>query len=581
MESKAAPDVTITVPAEGSGTTATPLRCQSADETPPRRTFRRVSTPENLAARYRPRRFAELVGQRHVAAVLAGAVRSGRFPQQLLLTGGSGLGKTTVARIASAAQLCESASETSGDACGECDTCRSILAQTHPDVIELDAASHGGKDEILELTGRAHTLPLLAKYKVYIIDEVHALSGAGMQAFLKLLEEPPAHVLFMLATTNPEKLSSRAGGAGTIRGRCLELELIPPGQEELAQNLLRIARAEGWRLTLPQAEQIAASANSELGVRGTVNMLARLSGHLSGGEELSDDTIAALLGTVPAGLLTHLTEAIRAGDLSDAFETLDQLRRSASEGSVRDALARWARKELGEALAGERAVAPSIPLGRLEAVLTCPPGPLNTDLLVARLARPSVAADPEILSAQLHEANRVIARLEQLTRTAEGPPVSSAPKHDHATGTTDGVEDDRPDAQAESRVGRREASDEEQPEQEQPEQEQPKQEGPEAGGTPAQDVGIAGTFDDLSDFADGPAPASQDAPEEETLAQLRVQMSQRSRTAAALWDASAVDYAGRVAVVRPPAHLRAKVEQVTAVWSDVLTQHGMALRVEV
>jgi DNA polymerase III subunit gamma/tau len=392
-----------------------------------------VSTSANLAVRYRPRRFAELTGQRHVAAVLTAAIAQQRLPQQLLLTGGSGLGKTTVARIAAAAALCETplGERDGGDACGTCRSCELISQPTsqHPDVIELDAASHGGKDEIVAIVNRAQTRPLLGQFKVYIIDEVHALSGAGVQAFLKLLEEPPPHVLFMLATTNPEKLSSRAGGTGTIRGRCVEFELLAPTETELVANLTRIAAAEGWPLSAETAAMVVDVADPALGVRGTVNLLSKLSGPLTAGQEPDAVEVTALLGALPRQALTTLTDAIRQRDLTAALAQLGQVRQVSSDRNIRSALIRWARRSLDDALAGRAAISAEVALHRFELLLQAPEGLLHTDLVVARLARPSVVADAETLSAQLHEARRVLERLDSLL------PLGTHTTGAHATGT--------------------------------------------------------------------------------------------------------------------------------------------------
>ena len=155
---------------------------------------------------------------------------------------GSGLGKTTLARCVAAALLCLDPKD--GDACRVCESCLDISdpSRTHPDVIEFDAASNGQKDQIRELAARAQVAPVRSQHRVYIIDEAHGLSRDGGQAFLKLLEEPPPHVIFMLATTDPEKMLR------TNRSRCVEFSLSRPTDRELAEHLVRVA--EGVSLTL-------------------------------------------------------------------------------------------------------------------------------------------------------------------------------------------------------------------------------------------------------------------------------------------------------------------------------------------
>jgi DNA polymerase III subunit gamma/tau len=490
-------------------------------ETPDGGTVAKVSTSANLAVRYRPRRFAELTGQRHVAAVLCAAVRQQRLPQQLLFTGGSGLGKTTVARIAAAAALCETTLDErdSGDACGRCRSCGLISqpSSQHPDVIELDAASHCGKDEIVAIVNRAQTRPLLGPFKVYIIDEVHALSGAGVQAFLKLLEEPPAHVLFMLATTNPEKLSSRSGGTGTIRGRCVEFELLAPTEAELVANLLRIAAAEGWVLRDEVAAMVADVSDPALGVRGTVNMLAKLAGPLSAGQELDVDTVVSLLGALPRQAIAALTDAIRQRDLGAALHQLEQIRQISSDRNIRAALVRWARRNLDDALTGRAALSPELALHRFEQLISVGEGPLHTDLVVARLARPALVSDAETLGAQLHEAQRLLERLGALLSAGDVvtlPGHATLPGHPQTTaagsgrddaayelldgeddaedesGEDDSGEDDAGDESGEDDAGDDSGEDEVQPD-----------DGVARGATePFADDPIAGSFDDLSDL---------------------------------------------------------------------------------
>jgi DNA polymerase III subunit gamma/tau len=350
-----------------------------------------------LALRYRPRRLAELTGQRHVATVLGRLIVRGDVPRQLLLSGGSGLGKTTVGRIVAAALLCETPIEErpEGDACAACSSCDEVTAAvpTHPDVIELDAASHGGKDEIREIAARAQLSPLRGRFKVYIVDEVHALSGPGGQAFLKLLEEPPPHVVFVLCTTNPEKLSTRAGGAGTIRGRCTELELLRPSEAQLVANLQRIAAGEGLVLGEELAALLVEATDPDLGVRGTVMTLEKASA-LLGSHDPDPDAVAAVVGAVPSAAFGRMITAVDGGQPAAALAALDELRAASSDRAVRTRLLRWGRSQLTEAAAGAGELA--LAARRLAAVATALPGPAGTDLLVAELAAgaPTAGDDP-------------------------------------------------------------------------------------------------------------------------------------------------------------------------------------------
>jgi DNA polymerase III subunit gamma/tau len=267
--------------------------------------FDEITPTASLAVRHRPRRFRDVIGQRHVKVPLQRAISAGRLPQQILLSGGSGLGKTTLARICAAALMCDSPEVDSdgADACGRCASCRDIAAGNHLDVIEIDAASHGRVDEIRELASRAYLAPLRAKVRVYIVDEAHGLSAAGGQAFLKLLEEPPAHVRFLLATTDPDKMLH------TNRSRCAEFELLPPSTSDLTAHLVAIARREGVEMSGESAELVIGAAARDLGVRGAVMALDKVLPVLGSGP-VDRDRLAELLGEPPTSALDELVRHV-------------------------------------------------------------------------------------------------------------------------------------------------------------------------------------------------------------------------------------------------------------------------------
>lgn len=339
----------------------------------------------SLPTRHRPRSFATVVGQVHVVEVLRRAVVAGTVPQQLLFSGGSGLGKTTVARIVANALLCDTplGSRDRGDACGSCGSCRDVLAGTHPDLIEFDAASHGGKDEIREIAARCQVLPLRAAVKVYVIDEAHGLSSSGGQAFLKLLEEPPAHVRFMLCTTDPDRMLK------TNRGRCVEFELLPPTRRELLENLGRICAAEGWTAPSPVLDAVLDASDPDLGVRGTVTTLAKLATVLGDGSAVSPEMVSSLLGTPSPVAIRRLTTAIDAGDRTAALRALEQARSAVAEPALHGALLAWATREVTAALSGPPAGLTRA-LWRLELLLTARPVPGWMDVTIAKLASPSL-----------------------------------------------------------------------------------------------------------------------------------------------------------------------------------------------
>ena len=389
-----------------------------------------------LATRYRPRSFSTLTGQKHVGAILRRAIADRTVPQQLLFSGGSGLGKTTVARILSAALLCKTSlsERDNADACGVCSSCLDVLTpgRNHPDLIEFDAASNGGKDEIRAIAQRAQLAPLVGPVKIYIIDEAHGLSGPGGQAFLKLLEEPPSHVVFMLCTTDPHKMLK------TNRGRCVEFELLTPPRVELIANLQRICSAEGWVTSDEILEQIIDSTDPDLGVRGTIMALAKLSGPLSMGTQVDDDLLADILGSASRRGVLAVFTALDAADPLAALDALEQLRSRSAESTVRSALvsaarARWVR-QLRDQGSGELAA------DRYQRLAGAPDGAAWTDLTVAQLARPALqpgGVPPEAvvsqaiqvadqLSRAVADARAVGAKLVEWTRSARASNSSAA-----------------------------------------------------------------------------------------------------------------------------------------------------------
>lgn len=370
----------------------------------------------SLAVKYRPRNFATLTGQRHVSRVLRRAVETGQVPQQLLFSGSSGLGKTTVARICAAAILCETplAERDFADACLKCESCLDISdpERNHPDVIEFDAASNGGKDDIKEISARASLAPLKSSWKIYIIDEAHGLSGPGGQAFLKLLEEPPSHVIFMLATTDPQKMLK------TNVSRCVRFELLRPSDAEIATNLERVALGEEWTLSPETAHIIIEATDPTLGVRGTLMTLEKLSGLLSKDSVLTSDLLSEILGTPNEEKVQALTMALEAGDPASSFKALNELRIQTSDASIRAALLKWGRKTLLESLSEDASLALEVTRWQYRLLVETPMGDSWTDLMIARLSAPDLDPDPSILQAQLAQAQKTIRDLNQALKDA-------------------------------------------------------------------------------------------------------------------------------------------------------------------
>ncbi|MBV1853380.1 DNA polymerase III subunit gamma and tau [Catellatospora tritici] len=269
-----------------------------------------------LYRKYRPRTFAEVIGQDHVTEPLIQALKSGRLNHAYLFSGPRGCGKTSSARILARSLNC--AKGPTPDPCGECDSCRA-LAPDGPgsiDVIEIDAASHGGVDDARELRERAFFAPAVSRYKIYIIDEAHMVSSAGFNALLKLVEEPPDYVKFVFATTEPEKV------LGTIRSRThhYPFRLIPPGV--LRPYLEQLCGSEGVTVE-PQVLPLVVRAGGG-SARDSLSVLDQLIAG-SGPEGVTYARAVALLGVTDATLIDEMLDALVAGDGAAAFATIDRV----------------------------------------------------------------------------------------------------------------------------------------------------------------------------------------------------------------------------------------------------------------
>src|SRR5499425_1089719 len=191
-----------------------------------------------LARKYRPQKFSEVIGQEHVTRTLKNAITQQRIGQGYIFSGHRGIGKTTVARILAMALNCRSAEKPVPEPCGVCDSCQEIRTGSSVDVIEIDAATNRGIDEIRELRDAARYRPARDRYKIYILDEAHQITDAAFNALLKTLEEPPAHMVFMMATTEPEDIPH------TIRSRCQNFNFHAVKFDEIVGQLRAIAKKE-------------------------------------------------------------------------------------------------------------------------------------------------------------------------------------------------------------------------------------------------------------------------------------------------------------------------------------------------
>src|SRR3546814_174222 len=285
-----------------------------------------------LARKWRPKRFAELVGQEHVVRALSNALDSGRVHHAYLFTGTRGVGKTTIARIFAKSLNCERGA--GADPCGECETCLAIDAGRYIDLLEIDAASNTGVDNVRELIENAQYMPSRGRYKVYLIDEVHMLSKQAFNALLKTLEEPPEHVKFLFATTDPEKLLV------TVLSRCLQFNLKRLDEEQIGGQISKILEAEGIAAEPGAVHQLARAADGSL--RDGLSLLDQAIAYTGANADsaLTDAALATMLGTVDRTRVGALLSALSAGDgkgLLDEVATLAAF--SPDWAGVLDALA--------------------------------------------------------------------------------------------------------------------------------------------------------------------------------------------------------------------------------------------------
>jgi DNA polymerase III subunit gamma/tau len=260
-----------------------------------------------LARKWRPKRFAELVGQEHVVRALTNALDTGRVHHAFLFTGTRGVGKTTIARIFAKSLNCERG--TSAEPCGECNSCRDIDAGRFIDLLEIDAASNTGVDDVREVIDNAQYMPSRGRVKVYLIDEVHMLSKSAFNALLKTLEEPPGHVKFLLATTDPQKLPV------TVLSRCLQFNLKRLEEPQIHGQIAKILDAEGIPVETGAIRQLSKAADGSL--RDGLSLLDQAiayTGASAGGAVLTDAGVATMLGTVDRMRVGAVLNALAAGD---------------------------------------------------------------------------------------------------------------------------------------------------------------------------------------------------------------------------------------------------------------------------
>jgi DNA polymerase-3 subunit gamma/tau len=281
-----------------------------------------------LARKWRPKRFSELVGQEHVVRALTNALETGRVHHAFLFTGTRGVGKTTIARIFAKSLNCERG--TSAEPCGECNACRDIDAGRFIDLLEIDAASNTGVDDVREVIENAQYMPSRGRVKVYLVDEVHMLSKAAFNALLKTLEEPPEHVKFLLATTDPQKLPV------TVLSRCLQFNLKRLDEDQIAGQLTMILGAEGIPADAAAVRGLSRAADGSL--RDGLSLLDQAIAYAGG--KVDEASVAAMLGSVDRARVGALLSALADGDGAALLREVGALAEFAPDwNDVLDALA--------------------------------------------------------------------------------------------------------------------------------------------------------------------------------------------------------------------------------------------------
>jgi DNA polymerase-3 subunit gamma/tau len=307
-----------------------------------------------LARKYRPQRFSDVAGQDHVTRTLGHALQQERVAHGYIFSGHRGIGKTTIARILAMALNCRnkigSPERPSPEPCGVCDSCKEIRAGNSLDVVEIDAATNRGIDEIRELRDAARYAPARDRYKIYLLDEAHQITDAAFNALLKTLEEPPEHVVFMMATTQPEDIPQ------TIRSRCQHFSFHAVKFDDIVAQLTQIAGQEGI-LADPQALALLAEAGDG-SMRDALSIMDQAIASapmVDGKAKLDGEEIRELMGTVPDAVFERILEAIGEGQSAAVMEELNRLLNAGNNPSqMARQMVRYLRNCLMAKLGGEK-----------------------------------------------------------------------------------------------------------------------------------------------------------------------------------------------------------------------------------
>jgi len=268
-----------------------------------------------LARKYRPQRFSDVIGQDHVTRTLKNAIEQQRIAHGYIFSGHRGIGKTTVARILAAALNCRSADHPVSEPCGVCDSCREVREGGAVDVIEIDAATNRGIDEIRELREATRYRPARDRYKIYILDEAHQITDAAFNALLKTLEEPPGHIVFMMATTQPEDIPQ------TIRSRCQHFSFHAVKFDDIVAQLRSVGEQEGIAADTDALALLAEAGDGSM--RDALSIMDQAIACC--GQRLTGDLVRDLAGTISSDILEQLMAAVERDSSQEALRLIDKL----------------------------------------------------------------------------------------------------------------------------------------------------------------------------------------------------------------------------------------------------------------